>query len=263
MDLGLRGRVALVAASSKGLGRAAAEALAAEGAHLALCARGEPALAAAAADLASRHAVEVFHRALDLTDYAAVQSFVRDAAGRFGRLDICVANCGGPPSKNFLSLSIEEWRAAVDMNLMSAVYLAKETLPYMQRQQWGRFVAITSVAVKQPLDGLLLSNSVRAAVAGLTKSLANEFGKDNILVYNVCPGYTLTDRLKELAGTVALAQGIRQEEAYARWASLAPLGRIGRPEEFGAFVAFLCSEKSSYVTGVSIAIDGGLAKGLL
>lgn len=263
MDLGIRDRVAIVAASSKGLGKAVAAALAAEGAKLALCARTPQTLEATARELAAGHNVEVFHRNLDVTHYEAVRDFVRHTAERFGRLDICVTNAGGPPSKNFLSISVEEWRAAVELNLMSAVYFAREVIPYMQRQRWGRLVTITSVAVKQPMDGLILSNAVRAAVTGLAKTLANEFGKDNILVNNVCPGFTLTERLTELAGTMGLAQGMPPSEIYARWAQSVPLGRLGRPEEFGAFVALLCSEQASYVSGASIQIDGGLHKGLL
>lgn len=262
MDLGLRGRVAIVAASSKGLGKAVAAALAGEGVTLALCARGSDALEATACELESRHGVQVLRRAIDVTDADAVASFVQETAGRFGRVDICVTNAGGPPAKNFLSITPEEWRAAVDLNFMSTLYFARAVIPHMQSRRWGRLITITSVTVKQPLDNLVLSNAVRAAVAGLVKSLANEFGKDNILVNNVCPGFTLTDRLDELSATVARAEGITREEVQARWTRTIPLGRLGRPEEFGAFVALLCSEQASYVSGTSTAIDGGFARGL-
>lgn len=262
MDLGLRDRVAVVAASSKGLGKAVAAALAAEGTRLALCARGQPALEATAKELEAQHGKDVFRRAMNVTDADAVHSFIQDVAQHFGRLDICVTNAGGPPAKNFLSTTPEEWQSAVNLNLHSTVLLAREVIPHMQRRQWGRLITITSVSVKQPIDALILSNSVRAAVVGLVKSLSNEFGKDNILVNNVCPGFTLTQRLEELSGTMALAEGITREEAQVRWTRNIPLGRLGRPEEFGAFVALLCSEQASYVTGTSIAIDGGFAKGL-
>jgi 3-oxoacyl-[acyl-carrier protein] reductase len=262
MDLGLRGRVAIVAASSKGLGKAVAAALAGEGVHLALCARSADALEATARDLEARHGVQVLRRALDVTNADAVTSFVQDTAERFGRVDICVTNAGGPPAKNFLSITPDEWRAAVDLNLLSTLYFARAVIPHMQSRRWGRLITITSVTVKQPLDGLVLSNAVRAAVAGLVKSLANEFGKDNILVNNVCPGFTLTDRLDELSAVIALAEGITREEVQARWTRTIPLGRLGRPEEFGAFVALLCSEQASYVSGTSTAVDGGFAKGL-
>ncbi len=263
MDLGIRGRVAIVAAASRGLGKAVAEALAAEGAHLALCARTLGPLEGTAQELSRNYNVEVFHSALDVTQYEPVRDFVHAAAERFGRIDICVTNAGGPPAKNFLSISVEEWQRAVELNLLSAVYFAREVIPHMQQRRWGRLVTITSIAVKQPVEGLILSNSVRAAVAGLAKTLANEFGKDGILVNNVCPGYTLTQRLQELAGAMALAQGVPAEEIYARWAKETALGRLGQPEEFGTFVALLCSELAGYVTGTSIQIDGGLYKGLL
>jgi len=263
MDLGLRGRIAIVAGSSKGLGKAVAHALAGEGVHLALCARGADALEATAHDLELRHEVEVLRRALDVTDPTAVSSFVEETAKRFGRVDICVTNAGGPPVKAFLDIAADEWRAAVDLNFMSTLYFARAVIPHMQSHRWGRLITITSVTVKQPLDGLVLSNAVRAAVAGLVKSLANEFGKDNILVNNVCPGFTLTDRLDQLSTVIASSEGIAKEEVHARWNKTIPLGRLGRPEEFGAFVAMLCSEQASYVSGTSITVDGGFAKGLL
>ncbi len=262
MDLGIRDRVAMVAASSRGLGKAVAAALAAEGVRLAMCSRNAAAIEAAAREIAGKHGVEVFHRAVDVTDQEQARAFVRDTAARFGKIEICVTNAGGPPAKTFLNVTREEWLAAVELNLMSAVYLAREVLPYMQRQQWGRLVTITSVSVKQPMENLLLSNSVRAAVAGLAKTLSNEFGKDNITVNNVCPGLTLTDRLEELAGVQALADGVSKQAIYDSWRKDLPLQRLGTPEEFGAVVAFLCSERASYVTGVSIQVDGGRVKGL-
>jgi 3-oxoacyl-[acyl-carrier protein] reductase len=181
---------------------------------------------------------------------------------RFGRLDICVANAGGPPAKSFAETSIEDWRAAVDLNLMSTVYFAKEALPVMQRQQWGRFIAITSVAVKQPVEGLILSNAVRSGVSGLIKTLANEYGRYGVLVNNVCPGYTATARLVELSRRLAGKEGVDPAEIEERWARQTALGRVGRPEEFADLVVFLASERATYITGASIAVDGGLVKGL-
>jgi 3-oxoacyl-[acyl-carrier protein] reductase len=262
MDLGLRDRVAVVAASSQGLGKAVALGLAREGAKLAMCARQEGALNAAAEEIRRETGVEVLTRALDVTAHDEVRSFVAEANGRFGRVDICVANAGGPPSKSFAETTIEDWHAAANLNLMSTVYLAKETLPLMQQRRWGRFIAITSVTVKQPLEGLILSNSVRAGVSGLIKTLSNEYGPYNVLVNSVCPGFTATARLLELRKTLAEKQNVSTEEVEARWAKGAALGRVGQPEEFADVVVFLASERASYVTGVAVAVDGGTVKGI-
>jgi 3-oxoacyl-[acyl-carrier protein] reductase len=262
MDLGLKDRVALVAASSTGLGKAVALGLAREGAKLALCARTQATLDATAAEIRRETGAEVLARAIDVTVYEQVRDFVAETAAHFGRLDICVANAGGPPSKSFADTSVDDWHRAAELNLMSTVYLAKETLPLMQQRRWGRFLAITSVTVKQPLDGLILSNSVRAAVLGLVKSLANEYGPSNVLVNNICPGFTATARLNELAETLATKGGVTPNVIEHRWATQAPLGRVGQPAEFANLVVFLASERASYITGESIAVDGGLVKGL-
>jgi 3-oxoacyl-[acyl-carrier protein] reductase len=263
MDLGLRGRVAIVAAASKGLGRAVAEELAREGAEVAICARSSENLEQAAETIRKATGRDVMRQALDVTRYEAVRDFVASAEKRYGHVDICVTNAGGPPSKKFLDISIEDWRAAVDLTLMSAVYFAREVLPRMKKRHWGRLITITSVSVKEPIDGLLLSNSIRAAVTGLARTLANEFGPDGITVNNVCPGYTLTERLEELAAAQSKQTGIAKDNIYERWASLVPLGRLGKPEEFAAMVTFLASERASYINGVSIAVDGGRVKSLL
>jgi len=262
MDLGLKDRVALVAASSTGLGKAVALGLAREGARLALCARTQPALDAAADEIRRETGVAVLARAVDVTVYGEVRRFVAETEAQFGRLDICVANAGGPPSKSFAETSVEDWHAAAELNLMSTVYLAKETLPRMQQRRWGRFISITSVTVKQPVEGLILSNAVRAGVVGLVKTLANEYGPSNVLVNNVCPGFTATARLRSLAETMAAKAGVSPEEIERRWAAQAPLGRIGQPEEFASLVVFLASERASYITGASIAVDGGMVRGL-
>src|ERR1700722_7348744 len=262
MDLGVKDRVAIVAASSTGLGKAVALGLAREGAKLALCARTQSTLDETAAEIERETGVEVLARAVDVRVHEQVRDFVKEIADRFGRLDICVANAGGPPSKSFADTSVDDWHNAAELNLMSTVYLAKETLPLMQQRRWGRFIAITSVTVKQPLDGLILSNAVRAGVLGLVKSLANEYGPYNILVNNVCPGFTATARLNELADTLAAKGGVSPGDIEKRWASQAPLGRVGQPEELANLVVFLASERASYITGESIAVDGGLVKGL-
>ncbi len=262
MDLGLRDRVAIVAASSKGLGKAVAEGLAREGARLALCARSEAAMNAVAEEIRRKNGVEILAQSLDVTQYEKVRSFVAQTVERFGRVDICVTNAGGPPAKPFAETTVADWQAGVNLNLLSTVYFAREVLPLMKKQRWGRLITITSVAVKQPVDNLVLSNSVRSAVSGLVKTLANEYGRDNVLVNNVCPGYTLTARLDELAGKLAAADGVEPREIHERWASEIPMGRLGQPEEFANAVVFLASERASYITGVTLAIDGGLVRGI-
>ncbi|HVA01609.1 MAG TPA: SDR family oxidoreductase [Terriglobia bacterium] len=262
MDLGLKDRVAIVAASSQGLGKAVAEGLAREGAKLALCARTEPALSATAQEIRSKTGVDVLARPIDVTSYEQVRRFVAETAERFGRVDICVTNAGGPPAKTFAETSLEDWQAGVNLNLMSTLYFAREVLPLMQKRHWGRLITITSASVKQPIDNLILSNSIRSAVTGLMKSLSNEYGKDNILVNNVCPGYTLTSRLDELSAKLAKTEGIDPKQVQARWANQVPLRRLGQPEEFANTVVFLASERASYINGVSIAVDGGFVKGI-
>lgn len=262
MDLGLKDRVAIVAASSQGLGKAVALGLAREGAKLAMCARTEGTLEEAAAEIRSETGAEVLTRAFDVTVFEDVRHFVADTVAHFGRLDICVTNAGGPPSKPFAETTLDDWLSASDLNLLSTVWLAKHTLPVMQQRRWGRFITITSVSVKQPIEGLVLSNSVRAGVSGLVKTLANEYGPYNVLVNNVCPGYTATARLIGLGATLAEREGITPAEVEDRWAKQAALQRIGQPEEFANVVVFLASERASFVTGVSIQIDGGFVKGL-
>ena len=262
MDLGLKERVAIVAASSQGLGKAVAIGLAKEGARLALCARTEATLTQTADEIRRTTGAQVMTRALDVTNYDQVRQFVTDTVDEYGQLDICVANAGGPPTKSFAETTLEDWHHAAELNLMSTVYFAKETLPLMQARRWGRFIAITSVTVKQPVDGLILSNSIRAGVSGLIKTLSNEYGPHNVLVNSVCPGYTATARLVELGETLARKEGVTLKEIEQRWTEHAPLRRLGQPEEFANLVVFLASERASYITGASIAVDGGFVKGI-
>ncbi len=263
MNCGLKGRVALVAASSQGLGKAVAFGLAREGAKLALCSRDAKAVEATAEAIRKETGADVFSMATDVTREDQVHALVEKTVERFGKIDICVTNAGGPPAKPFDATTVEEWRRAIDLNLMSTIFFAREVLPGMRDRRWGRLITITSLTVKQPVDNLILSNSVRAAVAGLVKSLANEYGKYNVLVNNVCPGYTATDRLTELSSTLAKSSGVAESEIEKRWTSQIPLGRLGQPDEFADTVVYLCSDRASYITGQSIAIDGGFARGLL
>lgn len=263
MDLGLRGRVAIVAAASKGLGKAVAEGLAREGAEVAICARTPSDLETTARHIQEVSGQQVFWQSVDVGDTSAVAEFVNKVDGRFGRVDICVTNTGGPPSKLFAATTDEDWRTWTEQLLMSVVYFAKAVLPRMQKQNWGRFLTITSYSVKQPVEGLLLSNSLRAGVTGIVRTLANEYAAGGITVNNVCPGYTHTDRLDELAGMMGARTGASAEEVFAGWKKLIPAGRLGTPEEFASVVAFLASERASYINGVSLAVDGGTTRSLL
>jgi 3-oxoacyl-[acyl-carrier protein] reductase len=262
MDTGLKNRVAIVAASSQGIGKATAEAFAAEGCQVAICARTKPNLTALAESIRKQYKTEVLDQVVDVTDADAVHDFIEAVIARFGSADICVTNAGGPPAKGFLSASLDEWQTALNTNFMSTVYFAREVIPRMQPRRWGRIITITSITTKQPVPDLVLSNAVRAAVVGLVKSLANEFGKDGILVNNLAPGYTATDRLKELAKARAASSGKSQQDIFAGWAADAPLGRLADPREIADAIVWLASERASYITGQTLLVDGGIYKGL-
>lgn len=262
METGLRNRVAIVAASSQGIGRATAEAFAAEGCRLAICSRNREALNAVAEKIRSQHRTEVLAEPFDVTDASAVRDFVNAAVQKFGGADICVTNAGGPAAKGFLATTIDEWKRAVEANFMSTVYFAHQVIPHMQKKKWGRIITITSITTKQPVSDLVYSNAVRAAVVGLVKSLANEFGKDGILVNNVGPGFTATDRLKELARARSTSLGKSEKEIFDGWAADTALKRLGEPRELADTIVWLASERASYITGQTILVDGGLYKGL-
>jgi 3-oxoacyl-[acyl-carrier protein] reductase len=259
METGLKGRVAMVAGSSQGIGRATALAFAAEGANLALCARNQQALDEVAAEAKQRHGVETFRAKVDVADDPAVRAFVEQTHGRFGRLDICVTNAGGPPAKQFAQTTMQEWDNAYALNLRSIVSFAQAVLPLMKQQKWGRMVTITSISVKQPVPSLILSNSIRTGVLGLVRSLAGQYGEFGITVNNVGPGYTATDRLKDLASTVP---GKTESEYFAMLAQEVPLKRIAKPEEVADAIVWLASERASYITGQTILVDGGAYRGL-
>jgi 3-oxoacyl-[acyl-carrier protein] reductase len=259
MDLGLKGKTALVTAASKGMGKACALGLAAEGARVVMCARTERDLDAAAAEVRAKTGAEVVAMPADVTRADQVKALVARAREAFGGVDILVANAGGPPRGYFDELADEQWYAAFEVSLLSVVRLIREVLPSMRERRWGRIITIQSSSVKQPIDGLDLSNAVRPGTAGLMKTLASELGRENILVNTVCPGRILTDRL--LGG--ARQTGVSPEEYVAQVGADVPLGRVGTPEEFANVVVFLASERASYVTGVALQVDGGLIRGLL
>ncbi|OLD94675.1 MAG: 3-oxoacyl-ACP reductase [Candidatus Rokubacteria bacterium 13_1_20CM_4_68_9] len=259
MDLGLRGKVALVTAASKGMGKACSLGLAAEGARVAMCARTEGDIKNAAEEVRAKTGAEVLAMTADVTKAEDVKSIVARTKQTFGRIDVLVANCGGPPRGELHQVTDEQWYRAFEVSLLSVVRLVREVAPLMREHKWGRILTIQSVSVKQPVDGLLLSNAVRPGVAGLSKTLAPELGKDNITINVVCPGRIMTDRF--LGG--AKQAGMPVDEYVARSAQDVPLGRIGTPEEFANVCVFLASEKASYVTGVVIQVDGGMVRGIL
>lgn len=261
MDLGLRGRVGLVAASSAGIGRAIAAALAAEGMKLVVCARREGPLEEARVELEGLGARVVAIPA-DLTEPQGVQKVVTAALESYGGVDVLVTNTGGPPAGPFEAHTPEVWEMAVRQNLFSVLNLVRAILPGMRERGWGRIINVTSIAVKQPSDNLILSNAIRAAVTGFARTLATETAADGITVNNVLPGFTRTGRLTELAAKRAEIQGVEPEDIWASWHREIPMGRVGEPRELASLVAFLASERASYITAQSIAVDGGWIKSL-
>jgi 3-oxoacyl-[acyl-carrier protein] reductase len=263
VDLGLRGKVALVAAASRGLGRAIAAELAAEGARVVMCARGAEALEMARREIADATGAEVHAVVADVSDRKGIELVTSEAQAKFGRVDVLVTNAGGPPAGTFETHSWETWERAVNLTLRSAVELTRAVLPGMRERKWGRIINVTSIAVKQPVDNLILSNSVRSAVTGFARTLANEVATDGITVNNILPGYTRTERVEQLAESTAAKEGVAQRDIVARFENQIPMRRLGEPNEFAALAAFLASERASYITGQSIAVDGGWIRSLL
>ena len=253
MDLGLKNKVAFVAASSQGLGKSVALELAQEGANIIICGRNKENLEKTKQEIENQTNKELLALAGDLSVSAEREHIIKMVLQAYNTVDILVTNTGGPPAGKFEELKQQDWDKAYNQLLTSVVGLINGFLPGMKQQRWGRIISITSMAVKQPINNLILSNSVRASVVGLMKTLANELAMYNITVNNVMPGYTETERLKKL---------IENNPSFASAKSEIPLGRFGTPEEFAAAVAFLASERASYITGVSLAVDGGWTKGM-
>lgn len=263
MDLGLDGKVALIAGASRGLGKSIANVLGGEGAKLSLCSRTKESLDETAATIAERQGVEVLAHPADVTREEEVSAWIEASVERFGGIDVLVTNAGGPPSSRFETTDIAGWQEGLTLSLMSNVFLCRAVVPIMKARGSGRIVAVTSVTVKQPVEGLILSNTARSGVAGLMKTLANELAPHGIGVNLVCPGYTRTDRLIDLAAQMSARENVTAEAIQERWTSQIPMGRLGEPEELAWVVAFLCSERASYVTGTAVQVDGGLVKSLL
>jgi 3-oxoacyl-[acyl-carrier protein] reductase len=261
MNLGLQGRVAMIAAASKGLGKACALALAAEGCKVSLCARGAEELERVRAE-AAQHA-EALASVVDVSVGDDLERWHQETVERFGAVDILVTNTGGPPVSRFLQLSDAQWQAGVESTLLSVVRLSRLVIPGMQARRWGRIIHLTSLVAKQPIDELTISSTLRAGLSGLTKTLANQLGPDNITVNAVLMGHILTDRQYHLADVRTQERGISHAEYFAQQAAEIPLRRMGEPREVGEVVAFLASERASYITGVSLQVDGGLIRGTL
>lgn len=262
MELGIENKVALVTAASRGLGKAAALELSREGARVAICSRSTDAVEQAAADIAHQTGNDVLAVSCDVTNPDEVRELISRTADRFGSVDILVTNAGGPPAGTVADLTAEDFRKAVDLNLMSTINLTYAALPHMRRAQWGRIVAITSVSARQPLEELALSNTARAGVLGFIKSVSNQFAAEGITANAVCPGYTKTERTVELARMFVESGKGTEEDFYAKVNVRVPMQRMGRVDEFAAAVTFLCSARASYITGVALPIDGGWVKGL-
>lgn len=263
MDTGLNGKIALVAAASKGLGRAIADAFAAEGASLAICARDAEGLEGARKSIERIAKAPVHAVAADLSRTEGIERVVRTTLERFGRVDVLVTNAGGPPVGTFESLEWSAWQSAVELTLRSAVELTRAVLPGMRERGWGRVLHITSLAVKQPIDGLMLSTSIRAAVTGFSRTLANEVAADGVTVNTILPGFMNTERVVELNQATAAREGVPVEQVDRRFREQIPMRRIGEPHELAALATFLASERASYITGQSIAVDGGWIRSLL
>jgi 3-oxoacyl-[acyl-carrier protein] reductase len=263
LDLGLKNRVAIVTGSSQGIGKAIAYGLAREGAKLTICARTESTLKATAKEIESVFGTEVLPFPADLKVKENIQAMMKATADKFGRIDVLVNNTGGPPSALFSETTDKDWQETFDSLMMSVVNCCREVIPYMKANKWGRIINMTSFAAKQPAERLVLSNAIRAGVLGLTKTLSNELAEYGILVNAVCPGWTLTDRVKHLAQSKVDKTGQDYEAIISEWTKSIPLNRMAQPEEIANLVVFLASEKASYITGAAIQVDGGAVKSLL
>lgn len=260
MDLRLKDKVAIVCASSKGLGRAVALGLALEGANLIICSRNKKEIENTASEIMSLSNTTILPISADVSVQSDLKSIVKLALDEFGTVHILINNAGGPPFGYFDDFDMAQWQQALNLNLLSTIALTRLVVPHMKKNRWGRIVNITSIAVKQPIDGLILSNTSRAGVIGFAKTVSNELASCNILINNVCPGRIYTDRIKSLAKSRADKDGKDINSIIKEMESDIPIGRLGKPEEFANLVVFLSSERSSYITGNTIQIDGGLVK---
>jgi 3-oxoacyl-[acyl-carrier protein] reductase len=263
MDLGLKGKVAIVGGASKGLGRACAEVLAEEGAKVAMCSRTRADLERAADEIRGRIGADVLTFAGDLDQYDTIKSFVSTTVSRFGRVDVLVNNSGGPPLARAATATEEQWATAVQRSLLFFARMSREALPHLKQAGAGRIINILASTVYQPIPNLALSGATRMGVVAWAKSLADEVGRDGILVNNVCPGSLLSERMLSNVTARSKELGISVEEGLAQRAAETAVGRVGEPRELAYLVAFLASDKSSYITGTTMLVDGGLVRSVL
>lgn len=263
MDLGIKGKTALVTGASSGLGLAVAVALSNEGAQVAINSRSDENLKRAAEQIKKLTGTVPSIFPGDLAVEGKAEEIVDSVSQKLDSIDILVANAGGPPAGPFMSHTKEVWQKSADLTLFASMNLTRAVLPAMVEKKWGRVVFVTSIAVKQPIDGLIISNTLRAGLTGFAKTISNEYAQFGLTINTVCPGYTKTDRLQELADSKSQALGKNPEDIYNDWIADTPAGRLGHPDELAALIAFLSSEKAAFITGSSIAVDGGSYKGLL
>lgn len=263
MDLGVAGRVAVIGGGSKGLGRACADSLANEGANLVICSRNAEELETAAAEIRGTAGVDVLAVPADLSRLEDIQHLVQSAVDHFGRLDIVVANSGGPPAGRATDTSEETWARSIDMALSFFIRMGREAAPHMRERKWGRICNILASTVYQPIDNLVTSGVTRMGAVAYAKSLADEVGRDNVLVNNVAPGFLMTERMRHIFENRSQETGQDIDSVLEAGASRIPVGRFGRPEELGDFVAYLCSDKNTYVTGTTILVDGGVVRSVM
>jgi 3-oxoacyl-[acyl-carrier protein] reductase len=262
MNLGIKDKTALVTASSRGLGKSIALQLSREGANVAICARDGEALIQAKKEIEERAGGSVFAQTADVTDKDQVKTLVNQVVDNFSTLDILICNAGGPPSGMAADFDTDDYRKALELNLLSTVNLCYQAAPHMKKQKWGRIVNVTSVSAKQPIESLILSNTARAGVLGFSKSLSTQLAPFGITVNSVCPGYTRTERVENLAKSFEEAGKGSIQDFFRNIEKMIPMGRLGRPYELSAAVAFLCSEGASYITGVALQVDGGFVKSI-
>ncbi len=262
MDLELQNKVALVTASSKGIGKACAESLAKEGCRVMLSSRNQENLISTANEISNQCNAKVLWHVCDVNNYDDIKSIVSKTISSFGKIDILINNCGGPPSGPIDNFSDETWTDAYNEILLSVVRFSREVIDAMKKNNFGRIINITSISVKQPIQQLVLSNSLRLGVIGFAKTLSTEVAKFNTTVNNIAPGYTLTSRVYDLAVEQSKNSELSYEEVFKKYTKEIPAGRMGKPEEIGNLAAFLASEKAAYITGQTIAVDGGFVKGI-